>query len=102
MSLLTDKPIPFNVWYSENKEDLDQQFQSMKFVGDSDCETCDGDGVLECDLSHDHECDECDGSGKIEQTYDEALYDFGLDEYHAQVAKDKERVKVYEGAMSCQ
>jgi len=89
MSLLKTEPIPFRVWYPENKEDLNRQFQSMKFVEETDCETCDGDGVFQCDLGEDHECDKCDGSGKIEQTYEDALYDYALDEYHAQVAKDR-------------
>jgi hypothetical protein len=29
------------------------------------CEECEGDGVVECDLGHDHDCEECDGNGVI-------------------------------------
>lgn len=28
------------------------------------CDTCDGEGVRDCDMGHEHECDDCDGSGK--------------------------------------
>lgn len=31
-----------------------------------ECNNCNGDGYLMCDLDHDHECDACYGSGEIE------------------------------------
>ena len=29
------------------------------------CKDCDGEGILECDMGHDHDCETCDGYGEI-------------------------------------
>jgi RecJ-like exonuclease len=92
----TFTPISFGVWQAENKEDLKKEFDALSFVDEQkDCEECYGDGTVSCDHGHDHECEECDGSGKIEQTYDEALYDYSVNQYHEQLKKDKEKLRVY-------
>jgi DnaJ-class molecular chaperone len=89
-------PIHFNVWLEENREDLKNVFEALNFVEDTkDCPMCDGDGVEECEMGYDHDCPECEGSGKVDQTPDEALYDYSINQYHQQVEKDKERVKAY-------
>lgn len=91
-------PIRFVVWQAENKEDLKQEFGDEKnFVEDQrECDRCDGLGTEECNLGHDHECIECDGDGKLTQTYEEALHDYSMEQYHEQVAKDKEKLRVYD------
>jgi RecJ-like exonuclease len=90
------EPIPFRVWHEENREDLEKEFTVLDFVADDlDCPKCDGFGVLECDLDHDHECSDCEGTGKNDQSYDEALSDYSHNQYHEQVKKDKEKLKVY-------
>ena len=33
--------------------------------GSSECGECSGEGVIECDLGHEHDCPECDGTGKV-------------------------------------
>lgn len=43
------------------------------------CEECGGEGVLECDLGHEHDCSECDGEGQLGpdttmRAYCEAVY----------------------------
>lgn len=32
---------------------------------EKECKNCDGDGVVECDMEHEHDCPDCYGGGKI-------------------------------------
>jgi hypothetical protein len=92
-------PIPFHVWYTRNKEDLEKEFEALKlFEGDEDgrdCETCDGRGDQECDLGHDHECPDCEGSGKIQQSKDEALHEYANNQYRERVKLDTDKLRNY-------
>jgi len=38
-----------------------------------ECKTCDGEGVVECNLGHDHFCEDCDGDGTLKEKIGEKI-----------------------------
>lgn len=43
---------------------LEKEFNSKVQIPPTEkCSKCEGEGILECDLGHEHECDKCDGTG---------------------------------------
>lgn len=60
-------------------------------AGDADalpvkCEDCNGDGVVECNLGHEHDCDKCDGEGEHKPSTGDMRK-----RYNAEIAADAER-----------
>lgn len=96
MSLPTKfDPIPFHLWYAENKEDIHNEFGALISKEVETCEECTGAGYVECNLGHTHDCEECDGEGKRVLTEDEVWREYALDAYNDRVSKDIKAVKRY-------
>lgn len=92
----TYTPIRFEVWRAENSEDLKKEFDDLNMVNEEkNCDKCEGYGTIDCDLGFDHDCPDCEGSGKTDQTPEEALYDYSINQYHEQIKKDKEKLKAH-------
>ena len=90
--------VPFSHWFALNKPELEAKFKEG--YGDAkdtsqECEECGGNGSVECDLGQDHDCMECEGSGQVEVTYEESFSAYAYDQYSAQVAQDRQKVKKY-------
>lgn len=90
-------PMTFELWYHGNHEDLEQEFASLAASerAPQDCDECNGEGHLECNLEHDHECGECEGTGQIAMT----LWNYAMDEFRTQVSRDKVRLADYNAFM---
>jgi excinuclease UvrABC ATPase subunit len=89
------EPIPFYIWFQENRADIEKEFGPLSENEVERCEECRGDGFIECNLGHEHECEECDGEGKRRLTGEQVLEDYAQDAYNAQVSKDMATVKRY-------
>ncbi len=72
----TEKPIDFKpVIPLERNESITLSISNLSELFDTlipkekdsvECPECDGEGVLECNLGHEHDCDCCNGDGRIE------------------------------------
>jgi len=92
------RPIKFQDWFLQNRDEMSQQYHSLAgplVTQTRRCHECDGKGHHECDLGFDHDCYHCDGEGTIEKEQDEVLEDFARKIYDAQVKSDYEKVKIF-------
>jgi hypothetical protein len=54
---------------------LKECFQNIKKIkGRTECDECNGDGVVTCNYNHDHECLECNGEGYIQTGNEPMIY----------------------------
>lgn len=91
-------PMGFTLWFSINREQLEQEFEVESPHEKVECSDCLGTGYVECNMCYEHDCEECDGHGKIQET----LRDYAMSQYDKNIAQDVERVKNYEAFIGVQ
>ena len=75
------EPIDIEIPGIKPRDSWKEPFKQIESI----CSECDGDGLIECNLGHEHECEFCEGTGKSTSDWAGEYYSLGVDQTQYQI-----------------